>query len=418
MTLTRSLALLQLVTTLALVGCSAETQELADASAAADSLAEAAPVAAQTADPDTIGSASPAVVFEEHEIADPARGGMTAYRFLVPQGWTVEGGVLAVPPAYGMLPYLADVTMRAPDGRGARFMGMLEFGYADGVNLPPFTPYQGRPFLPIPESLGEHWVRMFELNPAEGVTNLEIVSETLLEQATERVRKLLAGIYESTRRENQTLRMSGESVEFDVEARRLVIRYDEGGRRIEATIFTSFRRTIYRYPNGAVRAAMWNLDDLYAVFGPIDTNPLEDPVIAAVVRARTTDPAWQEAVQRWYLLKNQQIVVEGNARIAAAARAAATVRTTQSQSVLDISFAGWKSRNAASDAGHASSIDGIHERTAYASPSGSTVHLPSHYQHVYTDGQGQYVLHQDANWEINTDPLFRDRDWQRVEPQR
>lgn len=365
-----------------------------------------------------VAGASDAVLFEQHEFTDSARGKMPAYRLLVPKGWEVEGGVTKVSSAYSMIPSFSQFSVRAPDGRGAMFWGMLEFGYADGFAYPVFTPFDGRPFFPLQPSLGEYWLRTFEHSPAPGVTKLEIVSEVVLPEATKRVREQLAPLHESTVQENRQLATIGESKEFHAEARQLVIRYDQDGKRIEATIFATWRHAIYRFADGSIRAAMWNLDHMYAVFAPVGTNPLEDPVLATIVRSRQEVPEWQAAIQRWYLEKNQQIIAEGNARIAAAARAAATTRTSQSQDVLDISFQGWKSRNAANDAGHAASINGIHERTTYVNPSGTTVDLPSYYRNVYTDGQGNYVLHDDANYEINTDPTFNGRDWQRIEAQR
>ena len=42
------------------------------------------------------------------------------------------------------------------------------------------------------------------------------------------------------------------------------------------------------------------------------------------------------------------------------------------------------------------------------------VTLPS----LTKNGLGGYVLHNDANYEINTDPAFNGREWQRIEPQR
>jgi hypothetical protein len=360
--------------------------------------------------------ASGAVLFEERVIKDPARGGMGAYRLLVPEGWEVEGGVDAIGTAYDMVPYFSQVTVRSPDGRGAVFWGMLEFGYSDGVNLPIFTPFQGRPFFPLQPSLGAYWQRTVEFSPAEGVTDFVVVSETVLPEATARVREQLAALYASTREENQQLAGIGESKEFDVEARQLVVRYKEHGVHIEATVFATMRRAIYRFADGSMRAAMWNLDHMYGVFAPVEHDALQDPVLAAVVRSRTELPEWQAAIQRWYMEKNQQIIAEGNAAIAAASRQAATVRATQSQDLLDISFQGWKDRSAANDAGHSNSINGIHERTTYVNPSGTTVDLPSHYSNVYTDGQGRYVLHDDANYLINTDPAFNARDWQRIDP--
>jgi hypothetical protein len=361
-------------------------------------------------------AAEGAVLLTPALVRDPARNDMPAYRLMVPEGWTVSGGVTAPQPAYSMIPYFSDVTVEGPDGRGARFYGVTEFGYADGVQLPLFTPYQGRPFFPLQPSLGAFWQQVFAISPQPGVTDLEVVSEDVLPEATELVQQHLASLYESTRRENAQLAMSGQQKSFDVHVRRLVIRYRKDGQPIEATVFATVRHAIYRYMNGMIRAAMWNLDGMYAVFGPVGSDPLNDPVIAAVVRSRQELPEWQVAVQRWYLMKNRQIVAEGQARIAAAARAAASSASQTSSDVLDISFNGWKRRNAMNDAGQASSVRGIHERTTYATPSGSTVDLPSFYQNVYADGQGNFVLHNDANYQINTDPAFNSRDWQRVDP--
>ncbi len=376
-----------------------------------------APTTAESLDPAGEAGAD-AVLFEEVEISDPAREGRVAFRVLVPEGWEVEGGVTAIGPAYHMIPTISDVTVRAPDGRGVRFWGMLEYGYADGLQGQLMAPYEGRPYVPIPRSLGEHWRRMFDAFPAEGVTKLKIVSETVLPEATKELRQVLAPLYESTRREDAQLRPMGQSKEFEADARQLVIRYRDDGRPTEATIFATMRKAIYRNPGGSIGAAMWNLDHMYAVFGPVGTDLTRDPVLAAIVRSRRDDAGWQEAIQRWYLAKNQQIVAQGNAQIAAAARSAATSRTTQSQDVLDISFQGWKDRNAANSAGHSLAVNGIHERTSYVQPGGGTVDLPSHYSNVYTDGQGHYVLHDDANWQIQSDPNWNDRDWQRVEPER
>jgi hypothetical protein len=366
----------------------------------------------------SLSQTSGAVLMKPVTVPDPARSNMPAYRLLVPDGWTVEGGVSAVPSGYHMIPYLSDVTIQSPDKRGVRFWGINEFGYADGISLNPFTPYMGRPFMPPQQSLGDFWRLLFQINPAPGVTDLEIVAEEMLPEATQLVRQQLSALYQSTAQENASLAMSGERKTFDAHARQLVIRYKDEGTPVEATIFASVRHSMYFYPNGRIRAAMWNLDNMYAVFGPVGTDYLNDPLLAAVVRAREESPDWQVAVQQWYLMKNRQIVAEGQARIASAARSAAEARTTQSDDVLDISFNGWKKRNAMNDAGQSSTINSIHERTTYATPSGNSVNLPSFYQNVYTDQQGNYILHNDANYQINTDPAFNSRDWQRIEPAR
>ena len=356
------------------------------------------------------------ILMRQKVIRDPARGNMPALELLVPDGWSVEGGITQVTQSYGMLPYFSDVSIEAPDKRGVRFWGIFEFGYADNVNLAPFTPYMGRPFFPLQPDLGTWWKQMQRISPAPGVSDLEIVSEEQMPELTELVRQQLSQLYRSTEEENRQLRMRGEQKSFDVHARQLVLRYKDEGVSVEMTVFATVRHSIYSYSNGMIRAAMWNIDNMYAVFGPAGTDYLHDPVLAAIVRSRQYDMNWQAAIQEWYLRKNQQIVAEGQARIAAASRQAAQARVTQSDDVLDISFNGWKKRNAMKDAGHTASVLGIHEETRYATPSGTTVDLPSYYQNVYTDRLGNYILHNDANYNINTDPAFSSRDWQRINP--
>ena len=79
---------------------------------------------------------------------------------------------------------------------------------------------------------------------------------------------------------------------------------------------------------------------------------------------------------------------------------------------------GWKSRNASMDRIQAQMIDAIHEQTPYRTPTGETVKLPSFYDQVYTDGNGRYILNNDAFYNPNTDPSINNQNWQRIEAAR
>lgn len=84
----------------------------------------------------------------------------------------------------------------------------------------------------------------------------------------------------------------------------------------------------------------------------------------------------------------------------------------------DIINRGYRSRDAMRDRGHERTIDTVLEQTPYTTPSGETVKLPSFYEHVYTDGQGGYLLNHDASYDPNRDPTLNQRNWSRIEPQR
>ena len=51
-------------------------------------------------------------------------------------------------------------------------------------------------------------------------------------------------------------------------------------------------------------------------------------------------------------------------------------------------------------------------------PGGETVKLPSFYDHVHTDNNGRYILHNDAGYEPNRDRAVNGVRWERIEPQR
>ena len=88
------------------------------------------------------------------------------------------------------------------------------------------------------------------------------------------------------------------------------------------------------------------------------------------------------------------------------------------EEIGNIIVGGYQRREAIRDAGHAKFIDAIREVTPYTTPGGETVKLPSFYDHVHTDNNGRYILHNDAGYEPNRDRAVNGVRWERIEPQR
>ena len=88
------------------------------------------------------------------------------------------------------------------------------------------------------------------------------------------------------------------------------------------------------------------------------------------------------------------------------------------QEISNIIVGGYQRREAIRDAGHERFIDAIREVTPYQTPGGETVKLPSFYEHVYTDNNGRYILHNDAGYEPNRDDAVNGVRWERIEPRR
>ncbi len=51
----------------------------------------------------------------------------------------------------------------------------------------------------------------------------------------------------------------------------------------------------------------------------------------------------------------------------------------------------------------------------YNTLEGQTVKLPAYYQHVYTNTEGEYLLHNDVSWDPNRDLPVNEPKWQRID---
>ena len=364
--------------------------------------------------PDISGTA---VEFTEKTLLDEGRQNFPAYTLLVPKGWEFNGYVRSPNPSLFNIPHLSDVVVKSPEGKYVHFYPFLEFGYNDQTQGQPMKQaFDGRYFMRLPNSLGQFWTYLVSLDPKQSISNIQIVNEEVVKDATEYVRKAARAQYEGANQFNQQHGYTGTRFVFDIHVRRLVVRYHYEGKQYEEVIFATWGQSTVWYPNGTVKAAMWNLNNMYSVGGPPGSGFLEDPVLATIVRSRRINKDWAYAIDQFYQNRKQMIIREGIAAAAAARNSWQNTRSTQTDDVLDISFNGWKKRNSMNDAGHSSSINSIHERTTYATPGGSQVNLPSYYRQVYTDGNGNYILHNNANYQINTDPRFNQQNWQQINP--
>lgn len=355
-----------------------------------------------------------ASVFKEHVVRDTGRNNLPAYRLLAPKGWEVEGEIIPAGQALFRLPYLGNVKVKAPNHRFVNFFPFTEYGYNDQVQGGLLQPFDGRLFARLPENLGQFVISLTQLGLDDSITGLRIISEEIVPDATEHVRRLASAQYQQAQQFNQNSGYTGQRYLYDRKVHKLVAEYYENGELIRETTFATMSVNIVTFPNGSVKAGMWSLDNMYSVGGPVGKDHLSDPELAAVIRSRRMNPDWAYALDMFYANQRNMIIREGMAKAAASRGIWTNTRSTESEDILDISFNGWKSRNSMTNAGQSRTVDSILERTAYTSSSGGSVYLPSFYKNAYTDGQGNYVLHNDANYQINTDPNFNSRNWERM----
>lgn len=358
-----------------------------------------------------------AVVMREHPLRDPGMNNAVATVVLVPDGWTLEGGLSRPSDRLYNMPVIADVKISAPDGRAVHFFPSLSFEFNQQSPGQPMQPtLGGNLYLPLPESPGQWLMQMAQRSPDPTVSNLRLVAEETMPELTAQLRQQQAATFDVVQRGNATTASMGFGQAFDTQATRLVLQYDQHGRAMEETVMMAWQYLVL-VRGGTPVSGQWGIGAMQSLRGPAGSRYLDDPALAAIVQSVRVDPAWAAQMQQYW------------AELARIKQKGADDRRRQwddhqrkmqglRQDIGDIISRGYQTRSAIQARGHERNVDTILEQTPYTTPSGSTVKLPSFYDHVYTDGRGGYILNNDSFYNPNRDPTLNGRNWERIEPSR
>jgi len=356
-----------------------------------------------------------ALVFREHRVTDPGMGDAVISTLLVPEDWKVEGGAIRTGNNLWYNPVVIDVNVRSPDGRGAHFGPSLafEFNFADPGRL--LQPTRGgKYFYPLPESPGKWLMEMVKLNPVPGLSDLRLAKEEDIPEITKQLRTNQAARYQSAAQLNQTTASFGIATQFDTQATKIVLRFKVDGKRMERTTVMTWQYEVVT-KHGEITDGSWNILFMNSISGPAGTNYLEDPALNAIFQSVRNNPAWMAEMSK-YWNELARIQHKGNMERIRSIGEQSRIHYETTNDVNDIMMRGWRSRSSSSDRLQSKQVDGIWEQTAYQTPTGETIKLPSFYDHVYTNGNGRYILHNDAFYEPSRDPAFNGQTWERIQP--
>lgn len=357
------------------------------------------------------------VVMREHPLRDPGMNNIVASTVLVPEGWVLEGGITRPALQLYNMPIASDVKISAPDGRAVRFFPSFSFEFnhaAPGQVMQPTA--GGSLYLPLPESLGQWLMQMAQHSPDPTVSGLQLVSEEDVPELTQQLRQHNAQMYQIVEQSNLTSAPMGYGQQFDTQATKLVLTYKQNGIALEETVLITWQYLV-TIQQGQVSAGSWNINLMRSFRGPAGSNYLTDAVLSAIVQSIRSNPVWEAEMQRyWQELARIQ-------RKGASDRMASWQNHNRkmqqiNSDINDIIVGGYKQRSAASDRQQQQYVDSIREETPYSTPTGGTIKLPSFYDNVYTDGNGTYILNNDAFYNPNTDSTINNVNWDRIEAQR
>jgi hypothetical protein len=348
-------------------------------------------------------------LFVEHQITDPGMNNIVASTVLAPEGWTREGGLTRPHPRYFSMAYLSDVSFKAPDGRGARFMPSLNFEFGSPQQQAQLlSPTQsGRMYFPLPQSPGQWILQMAQMNPDPQVQNLRLVHEEPIPELTQQLRQQNAEMYrmmQQMERQNQMYGGSGLAyrMHYDTQATKIVLQYTENGMELEETVLMTWWYLLTSI-NGQSYGGTWSIGMMRSARGPVGTDYLHDPQVMAIFKSVRANPVWVNEMNKHYAAM-ARIQAKGNADRQRSWAAHNRKMQQINSETNDIINSGWHERQAIQERGAERFNDTIRDETAYATPDGEKVKLPSFYNHAYSDGNGRYILTDDHFYNPAADP--------------
>ncbi|MCH6258576.1 hypothetical protein MLD52_18595 [Puniceicoccaceae bacterium K14] len=356
-----------------------------------------------------------ASIFREHQVTDPGMNNTVASTILVPDGWKIEGGMTRPNPQYYMNPFLLDISFTAPDGRQVHIFPSLSFEFNYNYPLQAYSPTaNGYFYMDLPQSPGAWLMDWARQQPREGVSNLRFVSEEQEVELTNALRRNNSQAYQMVQQNQYMGAQTGISMEFDTQATVVVIQYMENGIELEESILVGWQYFL-NYWQGRVTGGYWSVSTMCSFRGPVGSDYLNDPQLMAIMKSLRPNPVWVNEMNKFWAemsrIKNKGRQDRMNQNIAANRKLSQTLSETS-----DIIANGWAARNTISDSAQSSYVDSIHQVTPYTTTGGDTVRLPSFYDHVYTDGNGGYILNNDALYNPNLDSSVNSQNWSRISP--
>jgi hypothetical protein len=310
------------------------------------------------------GEAPEVLRLKLHAFPDVTMGVPVAYTATLPDGWTSKG---TIEWSQGELSYpQPKMELNSAAGGRVRFIPTINLSYTEskGLAIPP----QG---IRAPDDFPAWFVQAVgQTNKA--VSNVELIAsrrDDKAEAAQDKISRDTGANVAGIRREVHVI----------------TFEYDEAGvrRREEATMMYAVLPAI---DNVNIFSQSWAIYTTSQVSAPAEQFEKQKAELYAAAAGVRPTPQW--------FVQSQALLAELS-RIRSDARWAAIRRKGEeiNRRFSDDDYRRYKQTfSATSDAAQRDRINTIYETDDFRDTGGEIVNLPMHYQHVYSDGKGNYVL--------------------------
>jgi len=352
------------------------------------------------------------VVLTKHTLVDRGSGNMKSHTLLAPKGWKVEGGAWwANTSFFNVLPS-RDIKITAPDGRQIYLAPSITA--KDVQPSPQFgqprpkegTADQGLPIVYMPASL-EEWQRWIETRAVpetyKAATNIRVRKPVVVPEFTALLNRQIEPLRQQLAHQRALNTSMGMQQSIDASFLAVECQYTHEGRDWEILFLFGVTYQVLE-SRELGRQVFWAIDPSVSYRAPAGELEANMPLLAAIANTVRQTPEWTK------MSLDHQAKMNSIARRGAADRS--TIIANANNEISDIIHQGYKQRNAITDQTHRMVINAIRGTNDYVVAGGrEPVQLPSGYEKVYTNGNGEFLLTNDVLYDPNTDPDVNSLQW-------
>lgn len=313
------------------------------------------------------GSAPDSLRLKRVELRDITMGGVVSHRMLIPQDWNLSGHIEWSTDGTNCWQFNFKAT--GPHHEKIAYIPAMTFSHT--VSKRGSFPPTG---TPPPDNLGAWLVGFIQKNNRE-VGELRLIEDRRDPQAEQAWREQSAATGVDVRN-------------IGAEIHVITLAYQKQGVPMREQVTLNFTRCS-PMDNGYLVSRMWMIFTNGIIAAPEADFARLRPQLLAIAGTLEMEPRWWNQMMQLRSLLIQKKHQDAMAEIRR--------RGEMYNRISDEQFASWKRWNASDNEAQRQRIQGIYEVQDYRDLNGQSVELPFHHKHVFSDGQGNYLLTNDYN---------------------
>ncbi len=356
------------------------------------------------------------VVLTKKTFHEQGGSGVATHTLLVPKGWSTDGVVWRAPRQFSSLS-VPSQHIKVTNGEGLAVeigpaITFVDFqpnreGLQIGMSRPAvMTNYNGAPVMHHPNSM-EGWKRYYKdrviaVDPDTSITEARVVDVFEIPELSATLKDTNAAL-RRVYRDNPDPNGNPEFNEVGLGFR---VQFKKDGRMCERLHVMGISEVIRETQFG--RFVGWSVSTNIIYSAPKGQLASQLPTLVTVSGSLRLTPQWQRTVNRAISDKYRGLTER--------ARIVHEINMKTNRIISNMRNDSWQRNQRSQHESHRQFINGINEVEIYRQ-GGENYELPSSYNHVYGDGDGNFILTNDALYDPNTDSNLRGT-WTTAKPKR